>query len=81
VTHHIRRRGVPSSLVQQHLHQQRDQLMETHHGAVARLNATAPSLPLDRPVMDLAVERARLTDAIAGGTGPATRQTGPEGRI
>jgi hypothetical protein len=28
-----------------------------------------------------AVERARLTDAIAGGAGSATPQTGPEGTI
>jgi Domain of unknown function (DUF1992) len=75
----IRLGGVPGRLVQQRLYQRLDQVIETHDGAVARLNATAPSLSLHRRLMDRAQERARLTGSIDG-TGSAIPLTSPDGR-
>ena len=71
----IRRRGVPGRPVQARLHQQLDQVIDAHDTAVARLNASAPSVSLHRLRMDRAAERSRLVDAFLGDAVPATRQT------
>ena len=58
-------RGVMGRLGQHRLHDQLDRLIDRHDAAVARLNASAPSLSLHRRPLDRAAERARLDVALA----------------
>ncbi len=60
--------GLLGDLGRQRLHRRLDQLIETHATAVARLNASAPSLCLHRRPLDGAAEHARLDEAIAIGS-------------
>lgn len=61
--HHQRRLG---DLGRQRLHRQLDVVIDAQHAAVARLNASAPSLSLHRRPLGRAAEHTRLDDAIAG---------------
>ncbi len=58
-------RGVMGQLGQHRLHDQLDRLVERHDAAVARLNASAPTLSLHRRPLDRHAERARLDTAMA----------------
>jgi hypothetical protein len=58
-------RGVMGRLGQHRLHEQLERLIERHDAAVARLNASAPSLSLHRRPLDRTLERARLEAAMA----------------
>ncbi len=64
-------RAVVGDNGRQRLHRQLDQLIDSHAAAVARLNASAPSLSVHRRPLDRAAEHARLDEAIA--TGRSTR--------
>jgi hypothetical protein len=73
-------RGVMGRLGQHRLHDQLDRLIERHGAAVARLNASAPSLSLHRRPLVRAAEHARLEAAMATdrvGTSGA-RSTSPD---
>lgn len=76
------RQGVAGRILRHRLHRQLDDLIETHDGAVARLNAAAPSLALHRRAMDRDAQRIRLDEALGasrqrpGDQDTAVRRTG-----
>ena len=66
------RRGLLGDIGRQRLHRQLDQLIDTHATAVARLNASAPSLSLHRRPLDRSAEHATLDEAIVVGRNAST---------
>ncbi len=72
-----RQRGTLGRSVQQRLHEQLDRIIDDHDDAVARLNASAPSLSLHRQRLDRDAERARLQATFRDDGTPDARWDGP----